>query len=184
MPPCTRPWKRCANWTWYRRSAASCGWKSSNPAYVHPALWDRELVTMTTSREVPFSGDVTAWVHTELAELKSRMAIIQQAAEQSRNVASDAAETAQAARMKADVIDQYSGAIVHLQDDQRALRELIVRTQDDIHSLRQSREEFERRLQADAERVRQDRNDAAHHFGDLERQIENWREQLNGVEEH
>jgi len=112
------------------------------------------------------------------------MAIIQQAAEQSRNVASDAAETAQAARMKADVIDKYSGAIVHLQDDQRALRELIVRTQDDIHSLRQSREEFERRLQADAERVRQDRNDAAHHFGDLERQIENWREQLNGVEEH
>jgi chromosome segregation ATPase len=139
---------------------------------------------MTTSREVPFSGDVTAWVHTELAELKSRMALVQQAAEQSRNVASDAAETANAARMKSDLIDQYAGAINHLQDDQRALRELIVRTQDDIHSLRQSREEWERRAQADAERLRQDRNDAAHRFGDLERQIEGWREQLTGVEEH
>jgi len=139
---------------------------------------------MTTRREVPFTGDVTAWVHNELAELKARMSIVQQAAEQSRNVASEAADTANAARMKSDQIDVFSGSITHLQDDQRVLRELIMRTQDDIHSLRQSREEGERRYLADAERVRTDRNEAAHRFGDLERQIEAWREQLNGVEEH
>src|SRR3954451_25395971 len=105
---------------------------------------------MTARREVPFTGDVTAWVHNELSELKSRMALVQQAAEQSRAVASDAADTANSARMRFDQIDAVAGTITHIQDDQRALRDMITRTQEDIHSLRQSREEAERKALADA----------------------------------
>ncbi len=41
----------------------------------------------------------------------------------------------------------------------------------------QARVRLERRILSDQEHVRQDRNDTAHHFGDMERQIEGWREQ-------
>jgi chromosome segregation ATPase len=139
---------------------------------------------VTTRREVPFAGDALAWVHSEISEIKSRLALTQQAAEQSRGVAADAAEKANQARTKVDQIDSYGGALLHLQDDLRAVRELLVRAQDDIHSLRQSREEIERRYLADAERVRQDKNESGRRFADLERQIEGWQEQLASAEEH
>ncbi|MPZ50607.1 MAG: hypothetical protein GEU75_15135 [Dehalococcoidia bacterium] len=139
---------------------------------------------MTTRREVPFAADNLAWVHNEIGEIKSRLALIQQATEQSRGLATDAAEKANQARTKVDQLDAYAGAIMHLQDDIHAVRELLVRAQDDIHSLRQSREEIERRALADAERVRQDKNELGRRFGDLEHQIDGWQEQLASAEEH
>jgi len=139
---------------------------------------------MTARREVPFAGDTLSWVHNEIGEIKSRLALTQQAAEQSRGVAADAAEKANQARTKVDQIDSYGGALLHLQDDLRAVRELLVRAQDDIHSLRQSREEIERRYLADAARVRQDKNEIGRRFADLERHIEGWQEQLASAEEH
>ena len=48
---------------------------------------------VTTRREVPLNGDTLAWVHSEISEIKSRLAVVQQAAEQSRDLATDAAET-------------------------------------------------------------------------------------------
>jgi chromosome segregation ATPase len=139
---------------------------------------------MTTRREVPFTGDVTAWVHNEVADLKAKLALVQQAAEQSRNVASEAADAAHASRIRFDQIDSLANQTTHLQDDLRVLRDAIARTQEDINVLRQSRDEMERRILGDQERIRQDRNDTAHHLTDIERQIEGWREQLMSAEEH
>jgi chromosome segregation ATPase len=143
--------------------------------------WEERV---TTRREVPFAGDTLAWVHNEIADLKSKIALVQQAAEQSRGLAADAAEKANQSRIKVDSYDGQSGAIMHLQDDLRAVREQLVRAQDDIHSLRQSREEIERRALGDAERVRQDRNEIGRRFGDVETQIAGWGEQLSSAEEH
>ena len=139
---------------------------------------------MTARREVPFAADTLAWVHNEIGEIKSRLALVQQAAEQSRGLAADAAEKANQSRTKVDQLDAYSSAIMHLQDDLHAVRELVARAQDDIHSLRQSREEIERRSLAEAERVRQDKNEIGRHFADMERQIEGWHEQLTSSEEY
>ncbi|HLG12788.1 MAG TPA: hypothetical protein VI876_13600 [Dehalococcoidia bacterium] len=139
---------------------------------------------MTTKREIPLTGDTLAWVHTELSEIKSRLALVQQAAEQSRAVATDAAETSHQLRTALGQFDGIGSAVQHMQDDMRAAREALVRAQDDIHSLRQTREETERREVAEAERVRQDRNDIGRHFSDIERYIESWGERLAGAEEH
>ena len=138
---------------------------------------------MTARREVPFNGDTLAWVHNDLADLKSRVALAQQAAEQSRAVATDAADKAYQIRAYIDQFDGHASAITHLQDDLRAVREHIVRAQDDIHSLRQTREELERRILADSERVRQDRNENSRHFAEAERQIDGWQERFAAVEE-
>jgi len=139
---------------------------------------------VTTRREVPLNGDTLAWVHSELAELKSRMAVVQQAADQSRNLATDAAETSHQLRTALGQFDGIGTVIQHLQDDFRTVRELLARSQDDIHSLRQSREEIERQGAIDSERVRQERNDVGRHFTDIERHIEHWQERLEGAEEH
>jgi chromosome segregation ATPase len=139
---------------------------------------------MTTKREVPLTGDTLAWVHNEIGEIKSRLALVQQAAEQSRGVAADASEKANQARTRIDQVESFGSALSHLQDDLHAVRELLVRAQDDIHSLRQSREEIERRALADAERVRQDKNEIGRRFADIDRQIEGWQEQLASAEEH
>jgi hypothetical protein len=47
---------------------------------------------MTTRREVPLTGDALAWMHTEVSEIKARLALVAQAADQSRIVASNASE--------------------------------------------------------------------------------------------
>lgn len=138
---------------------------------------------MTARRELPLSGDSLAWVHNDLAELKSRVALAQQAAEQSRAVASDAADKAYQTRLFLDQFEGHGSAIQHLQDDLRTVREHVVRSQDDIHLLRQSREEIERRAVADAERVRQERNETNRHFTETERLIETWQEKFIGVED-
>jgi chromosome segregation ATPase len=123
-------------------------------------------------------------VHTELSEIKSRLAIAQQAAEQSRHLATDSAETSHSVRAALSQFDGVGSAIAHLQDDLRSVREALVRAQDDIHSLRQFREEAERHNVSDAERVRQDRNEIGRRFSDIERYIEGWAERLAGAEEH
>lgn len=139
---------------------------------------------MTTRREIPLTGDTLAWVHSEIAEIKSRLAVVSQAAEQSRALATDAADTAHQVHHALGQFDGVGPAIQHAQDDLRALRELIARAQDDINSLRQSREELERRSQAEAEYVRQDKNDNVRRFGEIERVIDAWLERLSGAEEH
>ena len=139
---------------------------------------------MTAKREVPLTGDTLAWVHTELSEIKARLAIVQQAAEQSRGFATDAADTSHQVRTALSKFDGIISAVQHLQDEGRSVREALVRAQDDIHSLRQFREEAERREVAEAERVRQDRNEVGRRFGDIERYIESWPERLAGAEEH
>jgi chromosome segregation ATPase len=133
---------------------------------------------------VPLTGDTLAWVHNELGEIKSRLALISEASSQSRGVATDAAEKARLAQLKVDQYDGIIPVLQHLQDDLRALREQIARSQDDIHSLRQSREEIERRELADLERERQDRNETGRRFGEIERHIEGWLERVVGYEEH
>jgi chromosome segregation ATPase len=139
---------------------------------------------MTTRREVPIATDTLGWVHNELAEIKSRLAMVAQAADQSRGLATDASEVAQLARSKVASIDGIGPIMEHLQDDLRAVREQLVRAQDDIHSLRQSREEIERRALADTERVRQDRNEIGRRFGEIEHAIEGWFERVTSYEEH
>ncbi len=139
---------------------------------------------MTARREIPLDADTQAWVHSELMELKARMGVVQQAAEQSRNLATDAADTSHQLRAALGQFDGLPQAMQHLQDDFRAIRELIARAQDDIHSLRQSRDEVERQDAIDSERLRQERNDIGRHFTDIERQVEHWDERLEGAEEH
>jgi chromosome segregation ATPase len=139
---------------------------------------------MTTRREVPFSPDGLGWVHNELAEIKSKLALVQQAAEHSRGLAIDAAEKSHQVENKLEPFAGHSMAIMHLQDDLHVIREQFVRTQEDINSLRQSRDEIERRFLADSERVRQDRNDISRRFAEVERQIEGWQEHLASTEEH
>src|SRR5690606_19949131 len=48
---------------------------------------------------------------------------------------------------------------------------------------RQGREEVERRILSDSERARQDRNEVARHFGEVERLVEGWQERFAGFEE-
>ncbi len=139
---------------------------------------------MTTRREVPFSPDALGWVHAELADIKSRLVLLQQAAEHSRGLAIDASDKSHAVEAKIDPFLGNATAIGHLQDDLHAARDLLARAQDDIHSLRQSREEIERRVLADAERGRQDRNEISRRFAEVERQVEGWQERFVGVEEH
>ena len=139
---------------------------------------------MTTKREVPLTGDTLAWVHTELSELKSRLAIVQQAAEQSRSLSADASEGSHQLRTALSQFDGIGTAVQHMQDDVRSLREHLARAQDDIHSLRQTREETERREASEVETARQERNDIGRHFSDIERFIESWAERLGGAEEH
>ena len=139
---------------------------------------------MTTRREVPLTGDASAWIHSELSELKSRLSLLQQAMDQSRGVAAEAAEAAHQLRARLDQFDGQAAALSHLQNDQHTQREQLARAQDDVHSLRQSREEIERRAAAEAERARQEKNEAGHRFADIERQVEAWQERLGGVEEH
>jgi chromosome segregation ATPase len=125
-----------------------------------------------------------AWVHSELMELKARMNVVQQAAEQSRNVATEAADSSHQLRTALGKFDGMVPALQHLQEDFRTIRELMARAQDDIHSLRQSREEAERQDALDSERLRQERNDIGRHFTDVERHIEHWQERLESAEEH
>jgi len=139
---------------------------------------------MTSKREVSFNPDALGWVHSELAEIKSKLALAEQAAEQGRSVATDAAEKARQAESTAQSLAGQPTALAHLQDGLAALREQLVRAQEDIHSLRQSREEMERHDLAEADRVRQERNDVSHRFGEVERMIEAWQERLIGAEEH
>jgi chromosome segregation ATPase len=139
---------------------------------------------MTARREVPLPGDTMAWVHSELSEIKSRLALVQQAAEQSRAVSADAADTAHQLRAQIDTFDGHDIAISHLQDDMRAMRELLARAQEDVNSLRQSREEAERRIQAQSEAARQDKNDAGRRFGEIERQIELTQERFSPLDEY
>jgi chromosome segregation ATPase len=123
-------------------------------------------------------------VHAEIAEIKNRLALIQQAAEQSRAVSTDAADRAGLVETRLESISGHAIALSHVQEDLHIVREQLTRTQDDINSLRQSREEVERRLIADGERVRQDRNDISRRFSDYDRHLEGWQERLAGVEEH
>jgi chromosome segregation ATPase len=139
---------------------------------------------VTTRREVPLSGDVLAWVHAELSEIKSRLSLVAQAAEQSRNVASQAADTSHEVQRALSQFDGLGTAVMHAQDDLRALRDVVVRSQDDINHLRQGREELERRVLEESEVVRQDKNAVGRRFTDLERQLEVLPERLQKAEEH
>ena len=139
---------------------------------------------MTTKREIPLTGDTLAWVHTELSEIKSRLAIVQQAAEQSRAVATDAADTSHQVHTALGQFDGIGTAVQYIQNDLRSVREALVRAQDDVHSLRQFREEEERREVTESERGRQERNEIGRRFSDIERYIESWSERLAGAEEH
>ncbi len=138
---------------------------------------------MTTRREIPIVSDSLGWVHSELAEIKSRVALAQQAAEQSRALAADASDKAQQVRTDLDQFAGLDNALAHLQSDASTSREQIVRTQDDIRLLNQSREEMERFVLAEAERVRQDRNEIGRRFGEQERLLDSWVERFSGVEE-
>lgn len=138
---------------------------------------------MTTRREVPFTGDSLAWVHGEIAELKSKLALAQQATDQARAMAADAGEKANGMRSRMDQIEAETPHLAHLQDELRLVREQLARVHDDINSLRQSREEVERRLFADAERERQDKNDYLKRASEFQRQIDSWNERMSAFEE-
>jgi chromosome segregation ATPase len=123
-------------------------------------------------------------VHREIADLKGRLGLIQQATEQSRALAADAIDRANALRARIDESEDQAPHLMHLQDELRVVREQLARVYEDVNSLRQSREEVERRLLYDAERGRHDKNDSVRHFAELERLIEGWQERVSGFEEH
>jgi len=139
---------------------------------------------VTARRQVPLTGDTLAWVHSELAEIKSRLAVVQQAVEQSRGLASDAAEKASSLRSKVEQAESHGAAIVHLQEELRLVRDQLARSHDDINSLRQSREEGERRDLADSERQRKELNDLTRRLAETQRQVETALERMAGIEEH
>jgi chromosome segregation ATPase len=139
---------------------------------------------VTARREVPFTGDSLGWVHSEIADLKSRLSLAQQATEQGRVLAADAADKANALRGRIDQVEAQYPALAYLQDELRLVREQLNRIHDDVNSLRQSREETERRMLADAERARLDKNDTIKYLGDIQRQIDAWQERVSGFEEH
>jgi chromosome segregation ATPase len=139
---------------------------------------------VTTRREIPLNGDALAWVHSELSEIKSRLAVVAQAADQSRNVASGAAETSHQVHTALSQFDGIGTALMHVQDDLRALRDVVARSQDDINNLRHAREEFERRVQEESEVVRQDKNAYGRRFTDIERSIEVLPERIQKTEEY
>jgi chromosome segregation ATPase len=138
---------------------------------------------MTARREVPLSGDTLSWVHTEIADLKARLSLVQQAAEQSRGLATDAADKAHDAQAKADIVDSQATVLFQLQEDLRLVRDQLVRLHDDISSLRQSREETERRALAEADRHLQDRNESGKRFAELQKQIDAWQERVSSFED-
>jgi chromosome segregation ATPase len=139
---------------------------------------------VTTRREVPLTGDTLAWVHSEISEIKSRLAIVAQAAEQSRGLSTSAADAAHQLRSALTQFDGIGPALMHVQDDLRSLRELLARSQDDINQLRHSRDEAERRALEESEVFRQDKNHYARRFSDIERAIELWLERQQQAEEH
>ena len=139
---------------------------------------------MTTRREVPLTGDALAWMHTEISEIKSRLALVAQAADQSRVVASNAADTSQEVQAALGQFDGIGTALMHVQDNLRALRDVVARAQDDINQLRQGRDEFERRFQEESEVIRQDKNGYGRRFTDIERALELFPERLQKIEEH
>ena len=139
---------------------------------------------MTTKRDIPLNSDALAWIHSELSEIKSRLALVAQAADQSRNVASDAADTSHQVQAAISQFDGVGPALAHLQDDLRGLRDAVVRSQDDINQLRQNRDELERRIQEEGEVSRQDKNSAGRRFTELEQELEQFPERLQRAEEH
>jgi chromosome segregation ATPase len=139
---------------------------------------------VTTRREVPLNGDVLAWVHAEISEIKSRLALVAQAADQSRNVASDAADTSHQVQAALSQFDGIGSALAHLQDDLRSMRDVVVRSQEDINQLRHGRDEFERRVQEESDVARQDKNAYGRRFTDIERALEAFPERLQKVEEY
>lgn len=139
---------------------------------------------MTVRREVPLPADTLAWIHNELAEIKSRLSLTQQAVEHSRALAADASEKSLQARARVDQFEALGPALMHLQNELRAVREQVARTQDEVHALRQSSDEMERWTLAESERARQDRNEVAHRFAMVEREIEPLFERFAGLEEH
>jgi chromosome segregation ATPase len=139
---------------------------------------------MTTRREVPISADTLAWVHNELADIKARLASAQQAAEQSRGLAGDASEKAFQAQQQVEQLDGVGPALLLLQDELRAVRDQLTRAQEEIVSLRQTRDESERRFGGEAEQLRRERNEVTRGFGELEREIAGWQDRLTNYEEH
>lgn len=138
---------------------------------------------MTTRREVPLTGDTLAWVHSELSDIKARLSIVQQAAEQSRALATDASEKAHSIRTKADQLDNHAVALFQFQEELRLMRDQLLRAHDDISSLRQTRDEAERRAIADSDRQLQDRNEIGKRFGELQKQIDAWQDRVTSFEE-
>ena len=123
-------------------------------------------------------------MHSEISEIKSRLALVAQAADQSRTVASDAADTSHEVQAALGQFDGIGTALMHVQDDLRMLRDVMARAQEDINQLRQGRDEFERRFQEESEVVRQDKNGYGRRFTELERAIELLPERIQRVEEH
>jgi chromosome segregation ATPase len=138
---------------------------------------------VTARREVPLSGDAYAWVYTELNDLKARLSIVQQAAEQSRALAADAADKAHTVRTRADQLDNHAVVLFQFQEELRILRDQVNRLHDDVSSLRHSRDETERRVVADGERAMQDRNEVGRRFGEVQKQVDTWQERVSGFEE-
>jgi chromosome segregation ATPase len=138
---------------------------------------------VTARREVPFTGDTLGWVHSEIADIKSKLALTQQGTDQGRAIAADAFERANALRTRLDQLEAQFPHLAHLQDELRLVREQLARAHDDINSLRTSREEFERRLFAESERARQDKNDYVKQLGEVQRQVDSWQERVGGYEE-
>lgn len=138
---------------------------------------------MTAKREVPISGDSLGWVHNEITELKSRLALTQEVAEQSRTLARDAAESSQQLREQLAALDNQDNNIQQTRDAVGSLHQQLTRAQEDIQSLRQSRDEGERRAVAESEKARLEKNELIRGQSELEREISSLTERLNSAED-
>ena len=138
---------------------------------------------MTSKREVPISGDSLGWVHNEITELKRRLTLIKEVAEQSRILATGAAESSQQLWEQLAVLETQDTNIQQTRDAVGTLHLQLTRAQDDIQSLRQSRDDGERRAVAESEKAHLDKNELLRGQGELERQIGNLTERLNSAEE-
>lgn len=138
---------------------------------------------MTTRRELPQSGDVLTWIHSEVTDIKGRLSTLAESADQSRLIASDALESTHELRKNLSQLDGIGPVLMHMQDDLRLLRDVLARTQEDVGALRQAQVDTEGRVHEVAELQQREHNTLTRRFTDIERSIEAWKERQDQAEE-
>jgi chromosome segregation ATPase len=138
---------------------------------------------MTAKRDVDSAPDTLAWLHGELSQMKSRLALMQSQVEQGAGLASDAAEKAHSFSDRLGRLEALAAALGQLQEDSRQAKEQLLRLHSDLVGLRQAQDESAKRSLAASEKAREERNETSQTFADVRRQLDAWSERSANLEE-